>query len=34
MPEWHTMHESFTGDVPATLGEGTTYKQRVTALLT
>ena len=27
--EWNTMHEGFTGDVPATLGEGDTYKQRV-----
>ena len=27
--EWNTMHESFTGDVPETLTEGTTYKQRV-----
>jgi hypothetical protein len=27
--EWLTMHEGFTGDVPATLGEGTTYKERV-----
>jgi hypothetical protein len=23
------MHDAFTGDVPATLGEGTAYKQRV-----
>jgi uncharacterized protein YndB with AHSA1/START domain len=29
VPEWNTMHEGFTGDVPATLDEGTTYKQRV-----
>ncbi|GAA2643239.1 type II toxin-antitoxin system Rv0910 family toxin [Paractinoplanes durhamensis] len=29
VPEWNTMHEGFTGDVPATLAEGTTYKQRV-----
>jgi carbon monoxide dehydrogenase subunit G len=27
--EWNTMHEAFTGDVPETLAEGTTYKQRV-----
>jgi hypothetical protein len=27
--EWNTMHDAFTGDVPATLAEGTTYKQRV-----
>lgn len=27
--EWLTMHDAFTGDVPATLGEGTAYKQRV-----
>ena len=29
VPEWNTMHEGFTGDVPETLGEGTTYRQRV-----
>jgi hypothetical protein len=28
-PEWFVPHEGFTGDVPATLGEGTTYRQRV-----
>jgi hypothetical protein len=27
--EWLTMHDAFTSDVPATLEEGTTYKQRV-----
>lgn len=27
--EWLTMHDAFTGDVPATLDEGTSYKQRV-----
>jgi hypothetical protein len=27
--EWNTMHEAFTGDVPPTLGEGMTYRQRV-----
>jgi hypothetical protein len=27
--EWLTMHEGFTGDVPATLGEGIAYKERV-----
>lgn len=27
--EWLTMHDAFTGEVPATLGEGTSYKQRV-----
>lgn len=27
--EWNSMHEGFTGDVPETLAEGTTYKQRV-----
>ncbi|GIM85567.1 type II toxin-antitoxin system Rv0910 family toxin [Salinispora arenicola] len=27
--EWNTMHEGFTGEVPETLGEGTTYQQRV-----
>jgi len=28
-PEWLTMHDAFTSDVPETLQEGTTYKQRV-----
>ncbi|GAA1637722.1 type II toxin-antitoxin system Rv0910 family toxin [Actinoplanes couchii] len=28
-PEWNTMHQGFTGDVPATVAEGTTYKQKV-----
>ncbi|MFC7528522.1 SRPBCC family protein [Actinoplanes sp. GCM10030250] len=28
-PEWNDMHQGFTGDVPATLAEGTTYKQKV-----
>ncbi|BCJ41249.1 hypothetical protein GCM10010168_44530 [Actinoplanes ianthinogenes] len=27
--EWNTMHEGFTGDVPASLGTGTTYRQKV-----
>ncbi|HKT01686.1 MAG TPA: SRPBCC family protein [Rugosimonospora sp.] len=27
--EWLTMHEGFTGDVPATLGEGIAYKEKV-----
>jgi len=27
--EWLTMHDAFTGDVPATLGEGVAYRQRV-----
>jgi hypothetical protein len=27
--EWNSMHEGFTGDVPAVLGQGATYKQRV-----
>jgi hypothetical protein len=27
--EWLTMHDAFTSDVPSTLDEGTTYKQRV-----
>jgi hypothetical protein len=27
--EWNSMHEAFTGDLPAALSEGTTYKQRV-----
>jgi ribosome-associated toxin RatA of RatAB toxin-antitoxin module len=27
--EWLTMHDAFTGDIPATLDTGTTYKQRV-----
>lgn len=27
--EWHTMHEGFTGEIPATLDEGTAYRQRV-----
>lgn len=27
--EWLTMHDAFTGDVPPTLDEGITYKQRV-----
>jgi Polyketide cyclase / dehydrase and lipid transport len=27
--EWLTMHEGFTGDVPATLGAGIAYKERV-----
>ncbi|MBB2941158.1 uncharacterized protein YndB with AHSA1/START domain [Actinoplanes lutulentus] len=28
-PEWNAMHQGFTGDVPATLTEGTQYKQKV-----
>jgi hypothetical protein len=28
-PEWLTMHDAFPSDVPPTLGEGTTYRQRV-----
>ncbi|MEV6302313.1 SRPBCC family protein [Actinoplanes sp. NPDC051861] len=28
-PEWNDMHQGFTGDVPAVLTEGTTYKQKV-----
>ena len=28
-PEWLTMHDAFTGDVPGTLEEGVAYKQRV-----
>lgn len=28
-PEWNSMHQGFTGDVPATVTEGTTYKQKV-----
>ncbi|GAA2687429.1 type II toxin-antitoxin system Rv0910 family toxin [Actinoplanes palleronii] len=27
--EWNTMHEGFAGDVPAVLGEGATYRQKV-----
>src|SRR4051812_41632288 len=27
--EWNTMHEAFNGEVPSTLTEGTTYRQRV-----
>jgi hypothetical protein len=27
--EWLTMHDAFTGEVPETLTQGTTYKQRV-----
>jgi hypothetical protein len=27
--EWNTMHEGFAGEIPETLGEGTTYRQRV-----
>jgi hypothetical protein len=27
--EWNIMHDAFLGDVPATLGDGVTYKQRV-----
>ncbi|GAA4953052.1 type II toxin-antitoxin system Rv0910 family toxin [Actinoplanes utahensis] len=28
-PEWNSMHQGFTGDVPATVVAGTTYKQKV-----
>jgi uncharacterized protein YndB with AHSA1/START domain len=28
-PEWNSMHDGFTGDVPATIDVGTTYKQKV-----
>lgn len=28
-PEWNVRHDSFVGDVPATLAEGTTYRERV-----
>jgi ribosome-associated toxin RatA of RatAB toxin-antitoxin module len=28
-PEWLTMHDAFTSEVPSTLAEGVTYKQRV-----
>ena len=28
-PEWLTMHDAFTSDVPETLDEGVAYKQRV-----
>jgi uncharacterized protein YndB with AHSA1/START domain len=27
--EWMATHDAFTGEVPATLGKGTAYKQRV-----
>jgi carbon monoxide dehydrogenase subunit G len=27
--EWNIMHDAFLGEVPATLGEGVSYKQRV-----
>ncbi|WP_436535447.1 type II toxin-antitoxin system Rv0910 family toxin [Actinoplanes sp. HUAS TT8] len=27
--EWNTMHEGFVGDVPAGLGDGVTYRQKV-----
>jgi hypothetical protein len=29
LAEWNTMHEGFTGEVPASLDEGTAYRQRV-----
>jgi uncharacterized protein YndB with AHSA1/START domain len=29
VPQWNSMHEAFIADVPATLAEGSTYKQRV-----
>jgi Polyketide cyclase / dehydrase and lipid transport len=29
VPEWNSMHEAFIADVPDTLAEGSTYKQRV-----
>ncbi|WP_430791630.1 type II toxin-antitoxin system Rv0910 family toxin [Actinoplanes sp. G11-F43] len=28
-PEWNGMHQGFVGEVPATVAEGTTYKQKV-----
>jgi carbon monoxide dehydrogenase subunit G len=28
-PEWNSMHQGFTGDLPATVEAGTTYKQKV-----
>lgn len=28
-PEWNSMHDGFTGDVPSTIDVGTTYKQKV-----
>lgn len=28
-PEWNTMHEGFVGDLPPSLGEGVTYRQKV-----
>ncbi|WP_229074193.1 SRPBCC family protein [Actinoplanes sp. DH11] len=28
-PEWNSMHQGFTGDVPETLTEGSEYKQKV-----
>ncbi|HEY6796539.1 MAG TPA: SRPBCC family protein [Kineosporiaceae bacterium] len=28
VPEWNTMHEGFTGEVPDALTEGSTYRQR------
>jgi uncharacterized protein YndB with AHSA1/START domain len=28
-PEWLTMHDAFTSDVPGTLEQGSAYKQRV-----
>ena len=27
--DWNSMHEGFTGDIPETLAEGATYKQKV-----
>ena len=27
--EWNTMHEGFTGEIPSTITEGATYRQRV-----
>lgn len=29
VPEWNTMHEGFVGDLPESLGEGVTYRQKV-----
>ncbi|GIE75117.1 hypothetical protein Aph02nite_10670 [Actinoplanes philippinensis] len=28
-PEWNSMHQGFTGDLPAAVTEGATYKQKV-----
>jgi uncharacterized protein YndB with AHSA1/START domain len=31
-PEWFATHDAFVGDVPGTLTEGTTFKQRVKSM--